>query len=293
MKRVCLLVSALLAGCTPASQNAAVLVYDRDYSIEIALDNDDGITSPDGLWWDNGVLYIADEGGSAIRRWDGNQLETLADATSGIASPEDLVVDSAGQIWFTDDTAGGLWRVTQGGAERLAGTQDITESEGIGLRRDGLLWVGDGKTGRVHAFHPDGRRAKPIGGAWRVSKPESIALSSDGALWLADNRDDRLLQIAADGSAREWQLPGDLSPESMATQAGTLWITDSDNGRLYRLRKDQEPEMVALFLADFTNINGIAVAEGGVIYLSIQSDLAAGKGYVVRLVPAAGRKKFR
>ena len=290
MKRVFLLAAVILAGCSPATDDAAVLLYDQDYAISIVLDNGDGITSPDGLWWDKGVLYIADEGGSAVRRWDGHTLETLADASSGIASPEDLLVDSDGEVWFTDDTAGGLWRITPGGAERVAASQDIAESEGIALRGDGTLWVGDGRTGRIHAFRPDGSTAKAVIAGWQVDKPESMAVSSDGALWLADNRKDRLLRIDADGTMREWQLPDDLSPESIAIDGETLWITDSHNGRLYRLRKDHEPEIVALFLADFININGVAADNAGIIYVSIQSDLAAGRGYVVRIVPASGRK---
>jgi sugar lactone lactonase YvrE len=267
-----------------------VLLYDQDYAISIVLDNEDGITSPDGLWWDKGVLYIADEGGSAVRSWDGHTLETLADASSGIASPEDLLVDSDGEVWFTDDTAGGLWRITPGGAERVAASQGIAESEGITLRGDGTLWVGDGRTGHVHTFGPDGSAARAVIAGWQVAKPESMALSLDGALWLADNRDDRLLRIDADGTMHEWQLPDDLSPESIAIDGEALWITDSHNGRLYRLRKDQEPEIVALFLSDFTNINGVAADNAGIIYVSIQSDLAAGRGYVVRIVPALGRK---
>ncbi len=290
MKRVCLLAAAILAGCSPSTDDAAVLLYDQDYAIAIILDNEDGITSPDGLWWDEGELYIADEGGSAVRRWDGHRLETLADASSGIASPEDLLVDAAGQLWFTDDTAGGLWRVTPGGAERVAASQDIAESEGIALRGDGTLWVGDGKTGLVHAFGPDGSAPQAAIPGWRIAKPESMALAPDGAFWLADNREDRLLRIDADGALREWHLPADLSPESIAIDRETLWITDSHNGRLYRLRKDDQPEIVALFLADFVNISGIAADNAGTIYISIQSDLAAGRGYVVRMVPTSGRK---
>ena len=179
-----------------------------------------------------------------------------------------------------------LLALTQGGAERVAGTDDIAESEGIALRRDGLVWVGDGRTGRVHAFERDGRPTGPFAGAWKVAKPESMALAPDGALWLADNREDRLLRIEADGAAHEWLLPDDLSPESIALFEETLWITDSHNGRLYRLRKGQEPAIVALFVADFVNINGVASDDAGAIYISIQSNLDAGEGYVLRMVPA-------
>lgn len=291
MRRLWLFCAALLAGCSPAADDAAVVLYEPGYAIDVVIDNEDGITSPDGLWWDSGMLYIADEGGSAIRRWDGTRLETLADATSGIASPEDLVVDAQGQIWFTDDTAGGLWRVNPDGAQKVAGSQEITESEGIALRGDGTIWVGDGRTGRIQAFKADARRPAPVAAGWQVAKPESMALAPDGVLWLADNRRDRLLRIEADGTAREWLLPNDLSPETIAAHGEALWITDSHNGRLYRLEKDGEFKVVALFLADFININGIAVDTAGAVYVSIQSDLAMGRGYIVRFVPPTGEKR--
>ena len=48
--------------------------------------------------------HVADEGGSAIRAWrPGTRPAILADARAGLASPEDLVRDAAGNIYFTDD----------------------------------------------------------------------------------------------------------------------------------------------------------------------------------------------
>ena len=110
----------------------------------------------------------------------------------------------------------------------------------------------------------------------------------DGSLLVADNREDRLVRIGTDGNMREIALPTGLSPESIALDGDTVWITDSHNGRLYRMKRDQSPETVALFLGDLENINGIAVEPGGTLYISVQSDLAAGEGYVLRLAP---RKK--
>ncbi len=289
MNRLWLLTAGLLAGCSPDADKAATVLYDPGYTIEIVLDNADGITSPDGLWWHDNALYIADEGGSAIRRWDGKVVETLADGSSGIASPEDLVVDAKGQVWFTDDTSGGLWFVTSKGALRVAGSEAITESEGIALLADGSVWVGDGKRAAVAAFPKDGSGPIPVIKDWQVAKPESMARMTDNTLWLADNREDRLIRFGSDGGAREWLLPDDLSPESIAAAGDTLWITDSHNGRLYRLdSKTGKTETVAAFLADFANINGLTIDPAGAVYISIQSDLDAGKGYIVRLLPQPG-----
>lgn len=290
MNRPWLLTVLLLAGCLPADDKAAAVIYDTSYTLEIVLDSTDGITSPDGLWWNEGTLYIADEGGSAVRRWSGGLVETLADSTSGIASPEDLVVDAKGQVWFTDDTAGGLWLISSEGTRQVVGSKEISESEGIVMLADGTLLVGDGKGGKITSFPPNSAVPIPFDGDWQVTKPESMALMRDKTLWLADNRDNRLVRIGPDHKAHEWPLPPDLSPETIASDGERLWIADSDNGRLYRLDPNGTVEIVALFLADFANINGVAIDTVGAVYVSIQSDLAAGKGYIVRLVPKSGRK---
>ena len=288
MRWLLALACVMLAACAQKGDEAAVVLYDENYTLSVALDNADGITSPDGLLWREGALYIADEGGSAIRRWDGETLVTLADVSSGIASPEDLRFDAAGTLWFTDDTAGGVWRVTGSGAERADLPGDIGESEGLAVDPSGGVDVGDGANGRVFHVTATGEVEAYGGRRWGIAKPESMVRAPDGSLLVADNREDRLVRIGTDGDMREIALPAGLSPESIALDGDTVWITDSHNGRLYRMKRDQSPETVALFLGDFGNINGIAVAPGGTLYISVQSDLAAGEGYVLRLAP---RKK--
>lgn len=278
-----------LASCTPSGDEAAVVLYDREYTLEAVLDTSDGIASPDGLLWSDGALYIADEGGSAVRVWDGTTVTTLADASSGIQSPEDLRLASGGQVYFTDDSAGGVWRlVAGGGAVRVAADPILSGSEGIAIDPLGGVEVGSGESGRIARVLPDGTVEAYQGRSWGIAKPESMVRAPDGSLLVADNRDNRLVRITRAGTLREIALPRDLSPESIALDGNDLWITDSHNGRLYRARRGQAPETVALFLADFANINGLAAADDGTIYISIQSDLEAGEGYIVRLVPGTG-----
>ncbi|TMM49072.1 SMP-30/gluconolactonase/LRE family protein [Qipengyuania marisflavi] len=284
-----ILMAAMLAACGGRGDEAAIVLYDNSFSVAIIADNSDGITSPDGLLWADGVLYIADEGGSAIRKLEGAVLTTLADKSSGIISPEDLRLSADGTLYFTDDSAGGLWRVTPRGAERVAGSEGMSESEGIAVDPAGGVDVGDGASGRVFHVSENGVSEELI--AARMSKPESMVRAPDGSLFVADNRTDHLYRFTAGEARREIMLPSDLSPESIALHGSTLWITDSSNGRLYRMEQDGEPETVALFLADFANINGIAAAPNGRIFISIQSDLSAGEGYIVALSPTAASKR--
>lgn len=288
MRALAALTSLALAACSAPGDEAAVVLYDRGYALETVLDTTDGITSPDGLLWHEGSLYIADEGGSAIRKWDGQRLTTLADASSGLMSPEDLRIAGDGQLYFTDDSAGGLWRVLQaGGAERVAAGAILSGSEGIAVDPEGGVEVGSGESERIVRVLPTGETEAYQGRRWGVAKPESMVRAADGSLLVADNREDRLIRISGAGTMRELSIPADLSPESIALAGDILWITDSHNGRLYRMERDQPPETVALFLGDFANINGVAADTEGTIYISIQSDLDAGEGYIVRLVPGS------
>ena len=124
-----------LGSCKPLDRQAMLLVLDPAYRAETLLTSKDGIASPDGLMWENGNLYIADEGGSAIRiRGADGKVTTLASATDGLKSPEDLVRGNDGALYWTDDDAGGLWRLASDGkaARRLPAEGALASTEGLG-----------------------------------------------------------------------------------------------------------------------------------------------------------------
>lgn len=280
--------AALLAcACNREAPDAAVIVYDEAYTAGIVLSNADGITSPDGLLWREGSLYIADEGGSAIRVWDGSKVVTLADAHSGLISPEDLRFDTDGTLWFTDDSAGGAWRVDKNGAKRVDGGA-IGESEGIARHPSGGVMIGEGLSGTLyHVGLGAPARALQVADL-RISKPESMVLAPDGSMIVADNREDRLIRIAPEGVQASIPLPPGVSPETIALDGDTLWLSDSHNGRIYRQRPGQPIETMALFMGDLSNVSGIAAGADGEIFVSIQADLGIGRGYIVKLSPASG-----
>lgn len=74
-----------------------------------------------------------------------------------------------------------------------------------------------------------------------------------------------------------------FSPESIAWIGSSLWITDSHNGKLYRMKQNGRLETVAHFAGALTNIQGIAGDPEGNVYVSVQSDLDACEGAILRL----------
>jgi streptogramin lyase len=283
-----LLAAALaLAGCGKLDQEAMVLTVEPGWTAEVVASEKDGFGSPDGLLWAGGTLYVADEGGSALRSWrPGSRPATLADSGAGLASPEDLVRDPAGNVYFTDDTRGGLWRTDSSGrtSALVAPGRGLPSTEGLGLSPAGDLVVGDAPGHRVLKVAPDGTVSVLIGPEKSIAKPESFAFDGAGNLYIADNRDNILYRLAPDGRLHKAiaDRPG-FSPESLRFAGGAVFITDSDNGKLHRYTPDDGLSVVALFGGSLANIQGIAADDKGDLYLSVQSDLKGRKGYILKL----------
>jgi sugar lactone lactonase YvrE len=276
-----------LAACGKLDQEAMVLTVEPGWSAELVASEKDGFASPDGLLWAGDTLYVADEGGSAVRAWrPGLRPAILADSRAGLASPEDLVRDSAGNVYFTDDTRGGLWRTDTAGrtAALVEPGRGLPSTEGLGLSPAGDLVVGDAPGHRVLKVSPDGAVSVLIGPEKKIAKPESFAFDDKGGLYIADNRDDVLYRLGADGRLhRAIAERAGFSPESLLFFGGALFITDSDNGKLFHYTPDDGLNVVAVFGGSLANLQGIAADDKGALYLSVQSDLKGRKGYILKL----------
>jgi len=279
--------SLALAGCGALDHEAMVMTVEPGWTAELVASEQDGFASPDGLLWADGMLYVADEGGSAIRAWrPGTRPALLADARAGLASPEDLVRDSAGNTYFTDDTRGGLWRTDPLGRTTalVEPGRGMPSTEGLGLAPDGDLVVGDAPGHRVLKVSPDGKVSVLVGPERRIAKPESFAFDDRGNLYIADNSDNVLYLLRTDGSLhRAIADRSGFSPESLRFAGGALFITDSDNGKLFRYTPDDGLNAVALFGGSLANIQGLAADPAGALYVSVQSDLKGRKGYILKL----------
>jgi sugar lactone lactonase YvrE len=286
--------SLALAGCGRLDEEAILLSVEPGWAAEVATSEKDGIISADGLLWSDGTLYVADEGGSALRSWrPGAAPATLADSKAGLASPEDLVRDAAGNIYFTDDTRGGVWRTGTDGSTRALARPDqgFPSTEGLAISPAGDLIVGDAPGHRVMKVTLSGAASVLVPASAGIEKPESFAFDDRGNLYIADNHDDVLYVLTPDGrlhraiSGREG-----FSPESLRFAGGALLITDSHHGKLYRYTPEDGLNVIALFGGKLSNVQGIAADDRGNLYLSVQSDLKGRRGYVLRLyrrAPAA------
>jgi len=283
---VIVIACAFLTSCG-VQKEGLVIMTDHSYKATLFATNKVGFGSPDGLVWHKGKLYFADEGGVALESWNRNEgLKKLVDAGFGFQSPEDLVIDSQDNIFFTDDDAGGLWELTADGTPRMIATrnQGLISTEGIALAPDGSLLVGDGEQHKVFRVTRDGKVSDFLGTDYGITKPESMVFDDRGNLYIADNEDNVLYLLDANRKLHRIVDRNDsFSPETIYFARGSLYITDSHNGKLYMYTPGEELKTIAAFGGQLKNVQGVTVDDQGNIFLSVQSDLKRKVGNVIEI----------
>jgi sugar lactone lactonase YvrE len=283
-----LLVALLgLPGCRKLKDQGFVLVLDDAYHASIVATSKVGFGAPDGILWRAGRFYFADEGGEAVRVWDGaTTMRTFGDSTVGFSSPEDLVMDADSNIFVTDDNTGDVWKVDSAGAPHLlAGkAQGLVSTEGIALAPDGTLLVGDGEKHTVFRVTKAGAVSVFLGPEYGITKPESMVFDSAGNLYIADNEDNILYLLDPQHHLhRLIDKRAEFSPETIVASGDTIYITDSKAWRVYRLPPRGPLQTIATFGGNLRNVQGITHDDRGNLFITIQSDLKRRVGYVVRL----------
>jgi gluconolactonase len=218
-----------------------------------------------------GSLYACEGGGRAVVRYSTDGVKTvLADRFEGrrLNSPNDLVIDAAGRVWFTDPRYGddhsdreldhdSVYRLTlsQGGAgpyaiERL--TFDTTRPNGLLLSWDErTLYVAqsdydltsvrqlraypvrdDGSLGSFTVLHDFGEARGIDGMCWDAA---GNIVATCG--WEVNGPGGRIAIFAADGTVLEEHLLPAGRPSNCAfggADLDALYVTVLD-GRLYRV----------------------------------------------------------
>ncbi len=156
---------------------------------------------------------------------------TLPDATS---RPIDIAAGADGNIWFTENGASTIGRMTPAG--------DLTEfpipttgSEPFGITAgpDGNLWFTEYHASKIGSITPLGVITEyPLPQAG--SGPASITAGPDGNLWFTEYNGHRIGTITPQGDITEYQLVAPALPQGIAAGPdGNLWFTANNTiGRI-------------------------------------------------------------
>ena len=225
------------------------------------------LSSPEGVAVDSsGNVYIADTGNNRIRKVAGNVISTIAGTgfagyngdnqaaiNAQIYNPNGIVVDSLGNVYFTDAGNQRIRRISSGGIiSTIAGT---------------------GSAG----FSGDGGFAT----AAILSDPTSLAIDSVGNLYFIDYQNGRVREISTAGlittvagNGMGYPISGDGGPATSASlyfagglaldASGSIYIGEWDSG----VRK-VTPNGIIQTISTYSNgyyVGGLAVDSFGNVY---------------------------
>ena len=234
----------------------------------------------------DGALYCCNGGGTRFRDrggitepfgasddWSGGRIERVAPATGRVerlfdacdghplSSPNDLVFDSTGGLWFTDlGKVRGRQRDLGGAYHARADGSAITEAifpleapNGIGLLPgEAALAVAETVTGRLWRFEvpssgvarvADDRWAKGtlLAGLPGLAGFDSLAVQADGAVCVATLVAGGITRVHADGRVEAIALPvHDPYTTNLCFHGRTAFITLGGRGLLLRAEWDAE-----------------------------------------------------
>jgi serine/threonine protein kinase, bacterial len=188
---------------------------------------------------------------------------------TGLNNPTGAAVDSAGNLYVTDNGHNRVLRLAAGST-----TQSVLPFTGlngpgsVAVDSAGNVYATDIQSNRVLRLAA-GSTTQSVLPFTGLNGPGSVAVDSAGNVYATDIQSNRVLRLAA-GSTTQSVLPfADLSyPDSVAVDsAGNLYVTDSGHNRVLRLAADSTTQSVLPF-AGLNNPTCVAVDSAGNLYVN-------------------------
>jgi hypothetical protein len=255
----------------------------------------DGATSvalfngPAGVAFDSaGNLYVADDGNDTIRKiTPGGQVSTLAglagssghvDGTGAAArfsDPQNLAVDSSGNLYVADGNGNTIRKVTpagavttlagsgtSGSADGLGSSAQFNDPTGITVDGSGNVYVADNGNDTVRVITPAGSvttlagaagnagSSDGIGAGAQFNGPSGVSVDAFGNLFVSDSLNDTLREVSPTGAVTTIAgSPGIVEnidgppadarfafPGDLTVDAsGILFVADTENDTIRRV----------------------------------------------------------
>jgi virginiamycin B lyase len=232
-------------------------------------------------------------------------------------APIAIAAGADGSIWFTIDHADAIGRLRDGRVERLPTTNRNVEPLGLAVAADGSAWYTDlaaraiarvSSAGEIARFALDTPIARPgrltlapDGAAWFAEPtgygvtrlkdgvftrhqidsarggPYGVAATADGAIWATLQNGNQLLNLAADGTSRTFDLPrrGAVPTDVAVGSDGSVWFLQFRANRIGRFKDGQFWDVEAA--RENAGLSGIAVAPNDDVWFGMMRSASLGR----------------
>lgn len=171
------------------------------------------------------------------------------DVPGSFASPGDVAVNSAGEVYVADTSNCRIKRMSSAGAvlsvwgSRGTGTGQFSDPQGVTVLPSGRVVVSDTGNNRLQLFEADGTYVatwgSPGSGTLQFSAPSGLGVDTSGNVYVADSGNGRIQKISSAGAyvaSIGTYGPGNGqldNPRDVAVDAaGAIYVADTNNRRI-------------------------------------------------------------
>jgi len=223
----------------------------------------------------DGTIWFTIDHSDAIGRLRNGRVERLSTSSRNI-EPLGLAVAADGSAWYTDLAARAIARVTNAGEiTRFVLDTPIVRLGRLAIAPDGAAWFAD-LTGYGLTRLKDGVFTRHQIESARGG-PYGVAVAPDGTIWATLQNGNQLLQLAADGTSRTFDLPrGGAVPTDIAVGPdGSVWFLQFRANRIGRFKDGQFTDVEAG--RENAGLSGIAVAPNGDVWFGMLRHASLGR----------------
>jgi len=164
------------------------------------------------------------------------------------SGPNDIAAGSDGALWFTEQSANQIGRITPAGVVTEFPIPTTASSPvGITAGPDGALWFSESAGNKIGRITTDGVITEfPITTAG--SQPALLTPGPDGAIWFAELHGEKIGRITTAGVVTEFATPTTSAGPLQVVQGsdGNLWFTEAGANKIGRIT-------TAGVITEFTN----------------------------------------
>src|ERR1035441_590635 len=196
-------------------------------------------TSPMGILFDtHGTLWIAERLANRISSMSHSGEVRHYNIPTLNAWPTGLVVDSAGNLWFTEtkgDKDGFLDAGTGKMIEYPLPLQN-TMSTGIAIGPDGSIWVAERDVDTIGRLNPKTHSFTQYQTPTKNSRPCGLLVDRQGKIWFSERNGGKLATISSDGQITEIPLEDRFAAPFLmvSDERGQIWFSEIFANRIGR-----------------------------------------------------------
>jgi sugar lactone lactonase YvrE len=190
-------------------------------------------------------------------------------------SPNDVIVDSQGNVYIADTHNNQIVEVTAFGVASIIGFPGLSPAlhDPNGLALDGLgnLYVADSNNSRIVEL--SGGVASVIATGGLLSYPDGLVVDTAGDLFIADGANNDIVEVPAGGAAAVLTVTGVgafAGPQGLAFDvSGNLYIADGGNNRIVEVAPGGAGTVLSITGGVTLNTPlGVAVDGPGNVYIA-------------------------